>query len=268
MVDVMTLLMPLLRCPQCRHPSLREDSTGLVCPDCGAAYPMHNGILSLLAPEDRKRAARAFGRFAARMYDLTAARGGFRRFVAGDIGAEVRRFTQPLRLNADDLIADVGCGTGNYTLEFARQVHRGLAIGIDLSAAMLELFAEHTRAAQCGNVVAIQASAENLPFREGCLSKMFNGCLHHLAPRLLPTLEEARRTLRDGAIFYSLMNVEAKSWLMRWLQRFSMGRTARPVSIPALRADMQRAGFAEIRIEDAGLARFYFGSCYAEKPPA
>ncbi len=228
-------------------------------------YSARNGVLSLLAPQDCKLAKRAFGRFAARMYDLTAARGGLRRLVVGDIAAEVQRFTQPLHLDADDVVVDVGCGTGNYTLEFARQVHRGIAVGVDLSAAMLELFVQHARANELENVVAIQASAENLPFRDGSLDKMFNGCLHHLAPRLLPSLNEAHRTLRDGAVFYSLMNVEAKSWLMRLFQRLSMGSTARPVNLHALRDDMQRAGFIEVRIEDAGLSRFYFGACYAEK---
>ncbi len=268
MTEAMSLLMPLLRCPQCFQPALDEDRAQLTCSGCGAVYPIRNGVVSLLAPGDRALADRAFGRFAARMYDSTSARGGFRRWVAGDIGAEVRRFTQPLHLDVRDVVVDVGCGTGNYTLEFARQVQDGLAIGIDLSAAMLDLFVQHARAEQIANAVAIQANAENLPFRDGSLGKMFNGCLHHLAPQLLPALREAYRSLCGAGVFYSIMNVQAKSGLMRLLQRISMGSTARPVDTAALHEAVQQAGFTAIRIEDAGLERFYFGTCYAEKPAA
>lgn len=42
------------------------------------------------------------------------------------------------RIGAEDRVLDIGCGTGTLTRRAARQAHRGQAVGIDLSAAMLD----------------------------------------------------------------------------------------------------------------------------------
>src|SRR5262249_46659235 len=43
-----------------------------------------------------------------------------------------------LKLRGDETIVDLGCGSGENTVELARRVPRGRAVGIDSSSAMIE----------------------------------------------------------------------------------------------------------------------------------
>ena len=43
-----------------------------------------------------------------------------------------------LRLRGEESIIDLGCGSGENTVELARRVPRGCAVGIDSSSAMIE----------------------------------------------------------------------------------------------------------------------------------
>lgn len=49
----------------------------------------------------------------------------------------VEAIMQRLRFEADERIADLGCGSGENTVELARRTPRGTALGIDSSPAML-----------------------------------------------------------------------------------------------------------------------------------
>ncbi|MEI2716706.1 MAG: Trm112 family protein [Candidatus Nanopelagicales bacterium] len=50
------LLLELLRCPQPHHAELRvdEDRHELVCTECGAAYPVRDGLPIMLIDEARQ----------------------------------------------------------------------------------------------------------------------------------------------------------------------------------------------------------------------
>jgi SAM-dependent methyltransferase len=64
-------------------------------------------------------------------------------------------------------VLDIGCGTGQTTREAARAAGSGVALGVDLSAQMIDL-ARH-RAAEQGidNALFEQADAQNHPFSPG-----------------------------------------------------------------------------------------------------
>lgn len=250
-------LQPVLRCPNCHHDTLDIYEQTLLCPACHAVYPIQNGVIHLLAERDRPLAQHAFSPLAATLYDGLAARGGFRWLYAGSIEKEFREFTHDFYISPDDIVVDVGCGTGNYTLEFAKRVPNGLAIGVDLSPAMLRLFMKHAQGMK--NVVAIQANAENLPFKDASIPKMFNGCLHHLARHITPSLNEARRCI-CGA-FYGVTMLMATSSLARWIQRSAfIGQRTKPLDADALIIALEAAGFEQIRIESGGIRKFFFGS--------
>lgn len=250
-------LQPLLRCPNCHHDTLNIHEQELMCPACHAIYPIGNGVIHLLAERDRPLAQHAFSPLAARLYDVLAARGGFRWLYARSLEKEFAAFTHNLHISPDDVVVDVGCGTGNYTLEFAKRVPKGLAIGVDLSPAMLRLFMKHAQGVK--NVVAIQANAENLPFKDASIPKMFNGCLHHLVRNITPSLNEARRCV-SGELYGGTMFI-AQSTLARWLQQFAfVGQRTKPLDADALIIALEEAGFEQIRIERGGIRKFFFGS--------
>lgn len=63
-----------------------------------------------------------------------------------------------------DHVLDIGCGTGRSTLDAARLAPAGHALGVDLSARMLERARERCAAEGIGNVRFVQADAQVHPF--------------------------------------------------------------------------------------------------------
>ncbi|WP_284742508.1 class I SAM-dependent methyltransferase [Amycolatopsis sp. RTGN1] len=64
----------------------------------------------------------------------------------------------------DDRVLDVGCGTGHVTLLAARRAERGNAVGVDLSAPMLERAHADAAAQGIANVRFEQGDAQVHPF--------------------------------------------------------------------------------------------------------
>jgi SAM-dependent methyltransferase len=72
------------------------------------------------------------------------------------------------RLRPGERVVDVGCGTGTTTIEAARRVvPGGSAVGVDISAPLID--AARTRAGDAGveAVEFVEADAQRLPFPEG-----------------------------------------------------------------------------------------------------
>ena len=88
-----------------------------------------------------------------------------------DYDAELRLHDEVLRrthnLRADDRILDIGCGTGRTTRDAARSARQGSALGVDLSASMIERARELARAERVHNVAFEQGDAQVRRFPEG-----------------------------------------------------------------------------------------------------
>jgi ubiquinone/menaquinone biosynthesis C-methylase UbiE len=97
------------------------------------------------------------------------------------------------RLTVDDVVVDVGCGTGWFAAGLRRALPAEAAvIGADLSAGMLG------RARDAGAWPLLQADAARLPLRTGTVDVVVcRGVLHHL-PDVPAALREWRRVLRPG----------------------------------------------------------------------
>lgn len=63
-----------------------------------------------------------------------------------------------------DRVLDIGCGNGSTTREAARRAPKGSALGVDLSARMIERGRNRATAAGLGNVEFVQADAQIHPF--------------------------------------------------------------------------------------------------------
>jgi ubiquinone/menaquinone biosynthesis C-methylase UbiE len=99
---------------------------------------------------------------------------------------------QQLAIQECATILDVGCGTGQDTLELARAVgSRGRVIGIDLSETMLQE-ARARAANEQLRVEYVLADATQLPFAD----ESFDGCQ---ASRILGHLREPERALAEMA---------------------------------------------------------------------
>ena len=67
-------------------------------------------------------------------------------------------------ISEGDRVLDIGCGTGRSTLDAARLAPEGHALGVDLSARMLERARERSAAEGIANVRFVQADAQVHPF--------------------------------------------------------------------------------------------------------
>jgi SAM-dependent methyltransferase len=77
------------------------------------------------------------------------------------------RFRAATGLTARDRVLDIGCGTGQSTRDAARAATAGSALGIDLSAQMLEHARRISREEGLANVSFEQADAQVHPFPAG-----------------------------------------------------------------------------------------------------
>ncbi|HKX18046.1 MAG TPA: methyltransferase domain-containing protein [bacterium] len=99
-----------------------------------------------------------------------------------------------------DRVLDVACGPGTLLLEFAPFVRH--AVGVDLTAAMLEQAGKRVRDASStgptGRVSLVRGAGERLPFPDGVFSLAVNAyALHHFGePRRV--LHEITRVVRAG----------------------------------------------------------------------
>ncbi len=67
-------------------------------------------------------------------------------------------------ISSSDTVLDIGCGTGKSTRDAARIATEGSVLGVDLSAPMLELARERSRADGLSNVSYVQGDAQVHPF--------------------------------------------------------------------------------------------------------
>lgn len=77
------------------------------------------------------------------------------------------RFLDAGLVRSTDRVLDIGCGTGQSTLDCAALASRGSVLGVDLSARMLDLARQRAAARGSTNVEFIQADAQVHPFEPG-----------------------------------------------------------------------------------------------------
>ena len=153
------------------------------------------------------------------------------------------------------VVLDLGCTTGNSSRTLARTLPQARVTGLDVCAPPLML--AHHRSLQQGVVVHYrQASAEALPAQAGTVDLVASHWLYHEMPpaAVRRSLAEARRVLRRGGGFMAYdMYLVPGGAVGRWLHAGYAARNNEPFAHTFaqmdLQADLERAGFTEVRIE-------------------
>ena len=188
--------------------------------------------------------------------------------------AELRLHNEHLRAAANvqphDRVLDIGCGTGQTTREAARAAVDGTALGVDLSAPMLERARRLGDDAGLRNLTYVQADAQTHPFPPAhfdvCISRF--GTMFFTDP--VAAFANIGRALRPGARLVQLVwqDHDRNEWATA-IRDALAGGTAAPapttnhpgpfsLADPAFTAGiLAAAGFAEVDFDDVHEPVFY-----------
>lgn len=172
--------------------------------------------------------------------------------------SEVAAVSERLELAPGDVVLDVACGQGNFSVELARRVGPGgLVVGLDIAASMLARAANRVRRERLDNVVLVRGDALALPFRDAVFAKLnCSGGLHQM-PDLDRALAEMARVGQAGARFTGssfARSGERETGLRGWLwRRWSLHF----VPIVTLGRAVEAAGFGDVKTQMGGPAMGY-----------
>lgn len=219
--------VPLLRLPGCpaHPPEVTADGNGLRCPGGGRVHPYRDGVIDLL-PDGGPRT------LAERSLDTTLTAWLYDRVrdlalrLAGmpDFATEVATVQRRLQVAPGDVVVDLACGHGNFTMEWARLAGpTGLVIGLDISRAMLARAAARLAASGLDNVLLVRADALALPIASASVLRVNCSGGFHSFPELPRALAEIARVSAPGAMLTASMFAEdshhqhprAREWLRR-----------------------------------------------------
>lgn len=164
-----------------------------------------------------------------------------------------------------EMLLDVGCGNGAYTIELARDA--GTVYAVDIERKRLREFSERLTQQELNNVVIVQGPAERLPLR----SDVFDGVycietLEHVVNEQ-KALREIGRVLKPGgwAVWFVpnrwyLFETHGLRWswlrgnripFISWLPKFVHDRVAnaRIYTRTEMQALLIEAGFVGIRFD-------------------
>ena len=106
-------------------------------------------------------------------------------------------------------LADIGCGSGFFTVATARLYPATRILAVDRQQDMLDFVRERAQAAGLGNVETVLAQATRLPFADGSLDAVLMSNVFHDIPERDAMRDEVHRVLRPGGL-YLLIEWETK----------------------------------------------------------
>ena len=175
--------------------------------------------------------------------------------------AAVRRYDPYLidgaALAEDDRVLDVGCGAGVSTRDAASVATRGSALGIDLSARLIEEARRRSRAAGLTNTTFVHGDAQVYPFEREAFDVAISrfGAMFFADP--VAAFVNVGRTLRPGGrlALLSWRELAANEWVLALRRTLAAGLPEPPPGAPgpfgladegAVRRMLADAGFEDV----------------------
>jgi len=154
-------------------------------------------------------------------------------------------------LHPGEVVLDLGSGAGLDVLIAARRVAPGgRAIGLDMTAEMLELARENAAEAGLDNVEFLEGYLEDIPLPDRSVDVVLSNCVINLAADKGVVLAEAARVLRPGGRFAVTdivadpdMDEATRTDKEKWA-----GCLAGALTEAEYRAALAGAGFSEVEI--------------------
>ena len=166
-----------------------------------------------------------------------------------------------LALSPGDGVLDVGCGTGNFTRDFARSVGAdGLVVGLDVSQTMLERAVRDTEAAGFDQVAYVRGDAQDLPFVDHSFDAVCCFAALNLFADPYAALDSFTRVLTPGGRLAIFTSARGRSMPLRTVEtviqrRSGMNLFERDELVDALLS----RGFVDVRQRLTGMTQFVGG---------
>jgi len=160
------------------------------------------------------------------------------------------------RMAPQDVVLNVGCGTGSLALQLAP--HGAHIHGLDISSEMVRIARGKVDAAGVDNVTFhVGPFGEDVPFEDGSLDGVCAYSILHLLEDREAALARIYRLLKPGGFFISSTVCLGDTWVpyrpmlavMRWLGKAPMVAI---VSRQALADELRAAGFVDLQQPDVG----------------
>lgn len=208
---ISTTLLQAIRCPGCRG-GLSEDGDRFCCGSCGRTYPQRSADVLDLRPTE------AFSETTKYVDEALHQDARHESVSPPVLSASIRQdmlrsFLDP---GPDDLVADLGCGSGRMML-WNRPSGAHL-VGVDVSPFFAHEAREHFD--------LVLADLRRLPLADGAFTKAYSlDVLEHLSPDALDgMLAEASRILVPGGALFVYSHVRKNAPIaqgLRWINRLA-----------------------------------------------
>lgn len=158
-------------------------------------------------------------------------------------------------------VLDVACGTGAFTRDLGRAVGpEGLAVGLDVSDAMLARAVGETAAAALPQVAYLRADAQELPFRAATFHGVCCFAALHLMADPERALDSMTRILVPGGRIAVFTSIRGRSTVLRAAESV-VGRWSgmRMFEREEVLEALERRGFDDLRRHATGVTQFVGG---------
>jgi SAM-dependent methyltransferase len=165
-------------------------------------------------------------------------------------------------IDAGERVLDLGCGTGRTTRDVARSAGPGAAVGIDLSAQMIDLARQSAVAEGVVNATFVHGDAQIYPFDDGSFDVAISRFGTMFFGDQVAAFANVHRALRPGGrlAVMSWQAAAANEWFSTLVDKLTLGRGLPPpppgtpgpfthADSAAVREILAGAGFGSIEVE-------------------
>jgi ubiquinone/menaquinone biosynthesis C-methylase UbiE len=227
-------LIERLRCPETfRHGFVVHDAHQLRCTGSGRLYAVRDGYVDMVWHAATPTPAQWLMEtgFYSQGYETWFRPALTSLVTTQPIDASVRLSLSMLAPLGGCTVLDVGCGTGNFTRALAEEVRRGsgptpgFTVGLDLSAPMLRVAAQHRDRMRWPGLAWVRGDAQSLPFVDGCFDAVHTSAALQLVDDPNRAVAEMARVVRPGGRVLVNTFVRSSFGITRRIQQV-MGTTS------------------------------------------
>jgi SAM-dependent methyltransferase len=187
------------------------------------------------------------------------------------VALQHRRLFEVAAITPTDRVLDIGCGTGQTTRDAARIAVDGDALGVDLSAAMLEIARQRATSEGLGNVHFRQVDAQIHPFDPAGYDVVISRTGSMFFADLVAAFGNIARATRPGGrlAMTTWQSFAANEWIRSFIEALAAGRELQgpPPDAPGpfalsqperIERVLTEAGFGDVTV-DACIGPMCFG---------